>query len=72
MKWYRLRENGCPKCKFKLHPLMSGKLIVCNSKKCDFKIKPERMAEIVAQQNEQALQAKPRDEEENRGLLNLL
>lgn len=65
MKWYRLKTNGCPKCDCKLHPLMSGKLIVCNSKMCDFKISPERMQGIVSQQNTRSLeQNAPEDNQE--------
>lgn len=72
MKWYRLKDNGCPKCDCKLHPLMTGRLIVCNSKKCDFKISPERMQEIVSQQNAKDIEKSLVSEETNQELLNNL
>lgn len=56
MNWKNLRTNRCPKCPCKLHPIQSGGLIMCNSKKCDFKIKPDRMKEIVSGMNEKEVE----------------
>ena len=71
MKWYRLKVNGCPKCNCMLHPLMNGKLIVCNSKKCDFRISPQRMQEIISEQITKQIPAVI-EEERTQELLNNL
>jgi len=71
MKWYRLKDNGCPKCNCKLRPLMSGNLIVCNSKKCDFRISPQRMQEIISEQVSRQIPAVA-EEERTQELLNNL
>ena len=46
MNWKNLKQNKCPKCSKELFVRSTG-MISCDNPKCDFKIKPAKMNEIV-------------------------
>lgn len=66
MKWANLKNNKCPKCNASLS--FQGKIIVC-SKECGFKIREERMSEIVSSQVSGRIE---REHETNQEALNEL
>lgn len=46
MNWKNLKQNKCPNCNKELIPRSTG-MISCDNMKCDFKIKPAKMSEII-------------------------
>ncbi len=54
LKWNRLKENKCPKCRSFLETgksIYDETIVQCHNKKCDFYIRPERMQQIVNNQH---------------------
>ena len=48
MKWYKLKENKCPKCGDELMEEIGEGTFYCNGKDCDFKISEERFSDLVS------------------------
>lgn len=72
MNWNNLKKNKCPKCGKDLGTMFydgrdRGQFIFCsNVEKCDFKITPKRMKEIVGNQVTRDLDKYHHDMDEGR------
>lgn len=78
MNWKNLKYNRCPQCRAELTSTKPAprtrshvSVIVC-SKDCGFSIRPQRMKELVAQQNSKRFNSFGHSAESNQELLNNL